>query len=124
MDKVEINYDFSREEAIKEAEKKGLKAVIPLDNELQIDIDNIEQLAVFEERMKYFQTWHDCDIKIQESQSGHPHYHIYVTVKDLNLDPITRIFLQLFLGSDAIREFLSYKRLEEGDIHPTLFLEK
>jgi hypothetical protein len=124
MAKLNINYDLSREEAIKEAEKKGLMAVTPLENELQIDIDNIEQLAEFEARMKYFQTWHDCDIKIQESQSGQPHYHIYVTLKDLKVDPIIRIFLQLFLGSDSIIEFLSYKRLEAGDVHPTLFLEK
>jgi len=123
--KHEIFYTIDSKEAFIKAEKKGLKVIVPEDNQLQIDIDDENQLAVFEERIKKLKThnFEIKDVKIQESISGSPHRHIYITLEEHFTD-LERIFLQLFLGSDPVRELLSYERIREGDEYPTLFLEK
>ena len=126
LNKETINYDIDRMSAIKEAEEKGLKVVYPKDTELLLDIDTEEHMQLFEERAEYLNQFLPIDFEIKQSQSGHPHYHIYVTLEDRKgpLADVERIFLQLFLGSDPTREFLSYLRVLSGEELPTLLLEK
>lgn len=123
-EKETINYDISRLSAIKEAKEKGLIIIYPEDDELLINIDTKEQLEIFIERTEYLTRFFEFDFEIDESQSGPPHYHIRVKFEDMILDDMDRIFLQLFLGSDPTREFLSFLRIQKGEDYPTLFLEK
>jgi hypothetical protein len=123
--KETLNYDLNREVAIQEAIEKGLNVVYPKNNELLLDIDTEEQIDLFEERFEYIQKYFDCTYEVKNSQSGYPHCHIYVTFdENTKLNELERIFLQLFLGSDPIRELLSYLRWNNGDVSPTLLLEK
>lgn len=118
-----MNYDLKNYEDAK-AKAVGKKIVIPKDNELMIDIDSEEQLLIFKDRIKELNELihYVHSIKTIPSQGGSGHYHIYVLL-DLHLTEIERAFLQLFLGSDPIREYLAYCLTKIGDPHPTLFFE-
>jgi hypothetical protein len=110
--------------AYKEAKEKGLQIVLPDEHTLQIDIDSKEAFSLFERRISFLEKWYDdIDFKITTSLSGLPNRHIYITMS-IPITPLERVFLQLFLGSDSTREFLSFKRIEINDPHPTLFFEK
>jgi len=125
MNKETLKYDIDRMVAIREAEKKGLDIIYPKENELLLDIDTEEQMKIFEERAEYLNEFFPIEFEIRQSQSGHPHYHIIISLsEDILLDNTERIFLQLFLGSDPTREFLSYLRILKGEDLPTLLLEK
>lgn len=115
--------DFSSEIAIKKAEKEGLTVVFPDEFTLQIDIDNKAAFSIFEKKILYLDKWYDFTYKINVSLSGKPHRHVYVKLTT-PVTPLERIFLQLFLGSDSTREFLSFQRIKNKDAHPTLFAEK
>ena len=115
--------DISSDVAYKEAKEKGLKVVLPDEFTLQIDIDNEASFSVFKDKIEYLARWYDFEYKVNISFSGKPHRHIYVTML-IPITPLERIFLQLFLGSDPTREFSSFRRIKENDLHPTLFLEK
>lgn len=111
--------------AIDYAAKKGFEVVFPKTNELQIDIDDDAAMEVY--RAHYDIVDHYWGIKedrVTQSKSGEPgKRHITVTLNQ-NVTDKERIALQAMLGSDRKRELLSYVQAEEGDAHPTLFLEK
>jgi hypothetical protein len=119
--------DFSSGSAYKKAEAENLKVVLPEPNQLFIDIDNDFAMAVFEKNHKTFLQWYDyeaCpDPVIAESKSGGERRHITITL-DRPVEPMERLILQAFLGSDLTREFLGLQRIKAGDKNPTLFLEK
>ena len=59
------------------------------------------------------------------SKSGEPgKMHITLVFQDRTFTTLERIGLQAMLGSDRVRELLSYVQYLNGDAHPTLFLEK
>jgi len=116
-------YGIPRENLQEEAKKKGLKVVFPKNNQLFVDIDSEEQMKVFRERIDMLKSLFDCESEIKVSQSGHPHYHIYVDIKTAICNT-ERILLQLFLGSDVMHEFLSYRDYVNGEAYPVLFFEK
>jgi hypothetical protein len=103
--------------------KAGWRVVLPAPNEMLIDIDSDEQFAVFEKQYKRFCEVHKCTAVITESKGGYPGRHIVVTLP-FEVDAFTRITLQGILGSDPMRELLSYFRACKGDPYPTLFIEK
>ena len=110
--------------AHKEAEEKGLRIVLPDEYTLQIDIDSDKAFSLFKPRMSFLEKWYDgVTFTTVPSLSGLPNRHIYVTMP-ISITPLGRIFLQLFLGSDSTREFLSFQRIAINDPNPTLFFEK
>lgn len=119
-----MNYDLANyEEAEKKAEKLGKKIVTPEADQLFIDIDTPEQLEVFSTRIQELNHLHNVMSTRQiPSPGGVGHYHIYVTLEN-DMDDTERVFLQLFLGSDPIREYLSLCLIQVGDPHPILFFE-
>lgn len=121
------NPDEERKAFIQRTKDEGFDVVIPKDNELQIDIDNDEQYAVFERAMHSLsrnEVFSPLTYEEHPSRSGLPRRHITVTLPR-NVDtPWMRIALQASLGSDPIRELISCIRLIRGDMAPTLFVEK
>jgi hypothetical protein len=111
--------------AFNEAEKLGLEIVLPDDNTLQIDIDSVEALGVFYRQLTVVeQHFKGTTHVVKQSKSGKPgKFHITVTLP-LQVDMYQRIALQACLGSDPLRELLSYVQAVHGDPHPTLFFEK
>ena len=109
--------------AIDLAITEGLTVVFPAPNELLIDIDNEHSFQMFMKQMdilkKYVGATGDT---ITPSRHGFPGRHIVVTL-DHDIDETERILLQACLGSDRVRELLSYVQMKNGDAHPTLFLE-
>ena len=91
------------------------------DNQLQIDIDRpgarIKRrlLRLVEEHVKIE------SVRYSRSKSGNTHCRI--TLRE-PLSDTERILLQLALGSDPVRELLSWGRVRNGCPYPTLFFEK
>ena len=114
-------------EAFDIAAAKGCFVRIPGPRELFIDIDSEEANANFERLLKA------CPGDLVErvdrtpSPSGRPgHYHIVVTIgRDLKSDS-ERVLLQACLGSDPMRELLSWRRIENGSdsASVSIFFEK
>jgi hypothetical protein len=127
----DARYDFDNiksERAFADAKLLGYKVVVPEPNQLQIDIDNEQARTVYSKNIDRFQA-HIADLKCaaQEtpSKSGKPgKSHITLTLDVTHINPEQRILFQLMLGSDPVREFLSYVRWVNGDATPTLFFEK
>lgn len=120
-------------EVVKKLEReKGLRyrVVLPRDDELQIDIDNLEALAVFQgnyTRLREY--WHHrwaggcemtCEVVPSKTEG---HFHITVRLPT-EIDDQERIMLQALLGSDPVRELLSLVRIWAGlERPPTCFFE-
>ncbi len=102
---------------------QGFHVVLPTPTQLLIDIDSDEQFAIFEKQYKRFCEVHECTHVVTESKGGPPRRHIIVELP-FEVDSFKRITLQGILGSDPMRELLSYFRAQKGDPYPTLFIEK
>lgn len=112
-----------------QADAKGCVVVLPMSHELFIDIDNHDDLVLFDRRW----TWAKQFVKKlakatfakTPSPSGEPdHFHIRVSAEGEHFDADERILLQAILGSDPTREMISYWRWENNAPNPTLFFEK
>src|SRR5665213_1744744 len=114
------------EAAVKTADCRGCMVVIPKANQLFIDIDKEEDKKAFRKHLKTLKK--ECpglvlDVKNKPSSSK-GHRHITIELSE-DIEDGTRILLQAVLGSDRVRELLSYVRLRSGfRKHPTLFFEK
>ena len=115
----------SSEEAIKLAEKNNWSVVFPSEHALQIDIDSADAYETFKRHKDILdKTLGIEDCSEWPSKSGLSwRKHITIRLKQ----PISaerRILLQAAMGSDRMREILSFARLINGDPNPTLFFEK
>ena len=108
---------------IGEMRSKGYKVVLPTPKQLLIDLDTEEQFAVFEKQYKRFTEVHACTHTVTESKGGPPGKHVIVELP-FEVTAFERITLQGILGSDPMRELLSFFRAQKGDPYPTLFVEK
>ena len=124
---IVANYDLvapNSARAVREAQDNNLLVVYPETNQLQIDIDSDRAFSIFFEMKglleKYFTV---LDVVITPSRSGLPKCHITVTLAQ-PINNYQRIALQTMLGSDRVREFLSYIQEMQGDPKPVLFIEK
>ncbi len=106
------------------AAKQGMVAVIPLPNELQLDIDspgatlqdlNQEVVAALADNGIIF-----IGHLITKSKSGNTHIHLGLNKE---LDQGLRIALQAALGSDPVREALAVCRKREGSDTPCVLFE-
>lgn len=115
------------EEAIDIASAKGCVVRIPGPRELFLDIDSEEANANFERLRKACPAGLIGRVDRTPSPSGRPgHYHIVVTLlRDLKSDS-ERVLLQACLGSDPMRELLSWRRIENGSdsASVSIFFEK
>lgn len=122
--KVASDPNETREDYIKRKISEGFAIEFPMDNELQVDIDNEFHYAAFERSFAILSREIE-GISYEESlsSSGLPcrHIRIYLPWK---LETKERIMWQAALGSDPVRELLSALRAHRGDIQPTLFAEK
>jgi len=110
--------------ALKEAETDNLDVVFPAANELQIDIDSDHAYAIYQEMYPLIDKYYFVSqVKETPSRSGGEKRHITVILgRDVSV--YERIALQIALGSDRVREYLSVVQAMQNDPHPTLFLEK
>lgn len=115
------------DKAFEKAAANGWVVVKPKPNEVQIDIDRLEDLAVYTNNLSILKESAPDLVKKEEthvSPSGEPgHFHITLTLAQ-KITPVERIAIQAALGSDRKRELLSYLRTRRGDPVPTLFFEK
>jgi|ERR1700722_139612 len=117
--------EIRSEIAFKEAEERGCVVVVPKANELFVDIDTKEQFDMFTRCLEVLRRTEKCTATWTESPSGEPHhFHMIVSLERDVKDPLERITLQACLGSDPMREMLSWQRYKCGDNVPTLFFEK
>lgn len=126
-DDLDEDYGSLRMEvAQRQAAERGLVVTKPAVNELFIDIDNEESYAVFNANIGRVAACLPCEAEEWDSPSGRPgHRHILVTfAPSVVLTDIERIALQAVLGSDRVREVLSWQRAFKGVRCPTLFFEK
>jgi len=119
-----MNYEMRNyDEAVKKAQRLGKKIVKPRDNELLLDIDSAEQYKIYKSRVGELSKLHKVvGTKDISSSEKLWHRHIYISL-DCDIENEERVFLQLFLGSDPIREYLSLCLIRIGDPHPILLFE-
>jgi hypothetical protein len=111
------------QEAIKEAEANGGLVIYPSDMELFCDLDSEESVKIFDagvERLKWMIGVSSKTIGPSRSPGK---FHGTVRLSQPVKSNTERILLQACLGSDPLRELLSYARVMKRDPHPTLFIE-
>ena len=106
----------TRADAEKIASLKGCTVREPAANELFLDVDSIEAWANCKRLIASMQpTGLISDWKFSASPSGLlGHVHVVVGLSRPVRDMRERIMLQALLGSDPMRELLSWRRLEDG----------
>ena len=119
-----LEYGLDSSVVIDFAEQEDLQIIFPDEYTLQLDIDSGTQYDAYLSRLEFFKKFFSIkSTEIKPSKEGLPHQHITIKLEHPVTD-IERIFLQLVLGSDLKREVYSFLRIQIGDKHPTLFLEK
>jgi hypothetical protein len=118
----------TRADAEQIAANKGCTVREPAANELFLDIDS-EAAAAQCRRLIATMNQHGGIMADawSPSPSGEPgHYHVTVLWHRPLRDMHERIMLQALLGSDPMRELLSWRRLEDGADHDaiSLFFER
>ena len=94
------------------AHSRGCVVDIPGDDTLQIDLDTRDQESLFAERMAMLMGFMPVyKVERYRSKSGNTHVKITMLAE---LCVEHRIALQLFLGSDPMREMFSLIRLHRG----------
>ena len=102
----------------------GCVIVEPKPNELFVDIDREEDLQFFRTNLGWLEDL-VTGFDITPSQSGAPgHYHIVVRLSRPVKDAYERIALQCLIGSDRLRELLSWRNVVHQSGRPTVFFEK
>lgn len=125
--KYDPNGQPNSQRAVNQAQMEGLEVVYPKDNQLQIDIDNEHSYRLMQNQLFIVNKFIGfSNYEEKPSKSGKPSkFHITLTFEDsMKFTTIERLALQAMLGSDRVRELLSYVQFQNGDPHPTLFLEK
>jgi hypothetical protein len=106
------------------AAAKGQVVVLPADNELFLDIDDEESLALFKSCVEMMEHKVKLEWNMKPSPSGRSgRFHITVKMPRA-VTPIERVAIQAFMGSDRKRECLSWCRLQDGETTVTRFFEK
>lgn len=129
MKDAQSNFPLESKHAEDSAVEFGMVVVYPAPNQLQIDIDSDAAYRVFKANIAKLKLHWPFIGGIQSidehpSKSGLPCRHITVNLKDALQSNLERIVIQLCLGSDPLREMLSYLRVLKRDEHPTLFMER
>lgn len=102
---------------------QGLECEIfyPSDAQLTLDLDNEKDFQYFMKqysRWKYYFGFASYEIL----KSRHGNKHVIIALKNPITDIKERLLLQALLGSDRIREALSFLRIKRNDPHPSILL--
>ena len=118
--------DEVREELLARIERYGYLVVVPKEDELFIDIDTEEQHEEFQNRLMRFCIEYPNTRIVSDtpSKSGLPHRHIIVSIGTPFESDFERVALQSCLGSDPMRELLSFVRVWNDVLKPIVFFEK
>jgi acyl carrier protein len=111
---------------LEEADQADSYVIVPAGpNILQIDLDEPESVVLFKERYELLQkTLPTLDLsEITYTRSKSMRWHVTIYLK-LPLSIHERIFLQMALGSDPIREICGYVNHSKGHMNPILLLER
>ena len=109
----------------------SLRAVIPTDRELQIDIDSDRALRHFRKRYGFFcsqlRAYHRLGWRIRmrvvRSKGAKGHYHATVTMSQ-RMTLLERLCAQVLLGDDENRAMYNFFRYLNESRFPILFYEK
>lgn len=105
----------SRPEIEAVAVAKGCRVVDPGPRELFLDIDSEESAERTRRLLSCFYDHEPHSCVWSQSPSGEPgHWHVVVTLERDVRDMAERLLLQACLGSDPMRELLSWRRLALG----------
>jgi hypothetical protein len=116
--------DVKNLNADKRAAARGQIVIEPKPNQLFVDIDCEDDLVVFRKNLGWLEGL-VTGYALKPSGSGKPgHYHITVELSRDVKDGYERIGLQAILGSDRLREVLSWRNLANESGRPTVFFEK
>jgi len=108
------------ESAAAKAKSLGRVVTFPRPNELFLDIDSEIAMRRF---VRGVTRLSGVTYLVRPSPSGRPGRHHVVVTMPRPVSPMERIALQAILGSDPIREMLSWFRIERGIEEPTIFFE-
>jgi len=114
------------EAAVEAATMKGLVLKFPAADELFVDIDSNEDFEVFEKHVARLGAFVPVSsIEITPSNSAGERRHAVVKLGRDVVSDSERVLLQAVLGSDRMRELLSWARIQSGlREHPTVFFER
>lgn len=110
---------------IKNAERNGATVLYPQPNELFLDIDTLDQYNQMFDRLPRLLELFGCQAAIKRdvpSNSGGEHRHVIIELS-IQVDNATRAGLQMFLGSDPVRDVLALRRIMAGVYDPIIFIE-
>lgn len=126
ISELEYSQTTKHAELLREAAAGGCTIIFPKKDELLLDLDTEEQFGALPEKVDMLgQMWRAEAVitRAVPSNSGLPHRHVTVQVPGCVFNDATRAGLQMFLGSDPVREALCFKRIDEGVDNPTVFVE-
>jgi len=114
---------LDNEKAFEKAKEEGCKVVIPDDHTLTLDIDApCLPSSYYKMINKLYQHFTIKESKVTFSKSGN--LHVYLTFQESFTDT-EKILLQALLGSDPVRELMSFLRVRKGNLgHAILMFEK
>ena len=104
------------------AKKHGLVINEPYPNELQVDIDAIKLPEFFDDHLEIISQFNPVvSVSYTTSKSGN--LHAYVELKH-PVERTERIMLQACLGSDPLRELLTYRNtIQDDNMRPQFLFE-
>jgi acyl carrier protein len=123
---VPIDHKEQVTKMLKDAGQEDDFVVVVADaNTLQIDLDEPENVAFFNERYAWMQKEiPELDLTdIYYTRSKSMRWHVTITLKTCLTTP-ERILLQALLGSDSMRETMSYLNFKRGHVNSILLLER
>jgi hypothetical protein len=106
--------------AFTKADNEDCEVLVATDRTLQLDLDSDSAYELFQSQLSRLNHVIDYgEIEELSSKNGNRHVIIHLNKKLAVRD---RILLQACLGSDPVREILSYRRVLQGDDNPVLLL--
>lgn len=106
------------EAAIDAAKVEGFTVVRSAPDKLLLDLDSPAAVVQFEKTLPIIQRWMEA-VETGRWLSKGGNLHVVITLGE-ELPMANRLFLQAVLGSDGIREFLGFCRLQNGVEEPSL----
>lgn len=146
---VDERYSISRRTFLSAIQRGGYEITYSSPQHLVLDIDQLERrftdeqsgprtkAAAFQQLRQRMTVLQNSGLPIVRAvarpswRKGCWHVVVHVqgatgVVGDLSQrmeDPWARCALQMFLGSDPIKEAISWRRIDEGDLHPSLVID-
>ena len=125
-DELDNESDHAHRDA--QAASKGCVVLVPEPDELFVDLDTEHAVKCFARGLEIIASCNPGLViasNVRPSPSGILfRSHGFVRLSRPVKDDVERILLQAMLGSDPIREILSWRRIQLGIDEPTVFFEK